>query len=624
MLIRELAAVYRRAHNVMRSIDGLQPQEAFDELLKYLFYKQISEESGHELKVEAKDIRIAFSKYLADYNSWSTTLWRDKNFHLSDSCLEQCHALFSEIEFSVIDYDIRSAALREFLTADVRKGLGIYLTPDEVVREIVRFVEPKPTAKCLDPACGSGTFLIELVKHWKSSKPNFRKCKVWGVDKNPRMFLIAELNLGHFSSVTFSRQLMDSLTEPNTQHPKDWCRPEYFDFILTNPPFGVTVDTDQADYVRYNTVHNESGLPRPRQASEWLFIEQSLQWLKPGGTLAIVLPKSVLTNPSSAIERRVIAKIGFLKAVIILPPETFQVTGTQTNTIVAFIQKYRTQKEREKKTSVVVATLSNVGYDSTGRTRTGSQLDGLANHMKNPTASKAPFISVITNVAATDSLGVLSTEITSKRRANSGIPLGDLTEVITTGKTPPRAVYSENKGLFLIKVGNLTGTGINWIARDRNFIDVDNIKGKKFRTAQRVKFGDILLTSSAHSPVYIAKKVDIISTIPSWVGGSASFVGEVMLVRVKSEVISPMMLLGFLRQPRIAAEIQSMVRGQTAHLHSHDLAELRIPEELINSEPEWKSIETILTEETSLNARLNELARQQQETFERLANIKVA
>lgn len=38
-----LAHLYDQAHNLMRNIDGLQPQEAFDELLKYVFFKQTCE-----------------------------------------------------------------------------------------------------------------------------------------------------------------------------------------------------------------------------------------------------------------------------------------------------------------------------------------------------------------------------------------------------------------------------------------------------------------------------------------------------------------------------------------------------------------------------------------------------
>lgn len=614
--MRDLISTYRRAHNVMRNVDGLQPQEAFEELLKFLFYKQLSEEESFTLTA-VPAIRLAFARYLDQHNSWSTSLWRDRDFHLSDQCLEQLQSLFSEIHFSQIDFDIRSAALREFLTPEIRKGLGIYLTPDDVVRETVKFMSPDPGAKCLDPACGSATFLIELVKHWRQM--GVAHATIWGTDKNPRMLLMAELNLGHFPGVSFNRQLMDSLTEPGTKHNKTWCRPGYFDCILTNPPFGLTVDTINPAYSGYDTAYTENGQPRARQASEWLFVEQSLRWLKPGGTLAIVLPKSVITNLSSALERAALAKHGYLKAAILLPPETFLVTGAQTNTVVAFIEKYRSNKDRDKHIDVVVAHISNVGYDSTGRPRKGSQLDGLAQRMKNPEVSPCDYISVISSVPASKSLEILTTSSISKRRGGSGIPLGKLVTEIKTGKTPPRAAYSDSEGLFLVKVGNLTGSGINWIARDRNFIDPSSMTGRRFGNLEMVRAGDILLTSSAHSPVYIAKKVDIVTEAPQWVGGRASFVGEVMLVRAKQDLVSPMLLLAYLRQPAVAAQIQEMVRGQTAHLHPDDLAGLPIPKALLEVSEDWQRIEALLREEAEINDRLNELARQQQTMFANLA-----
>jgi type I restriction enzyme M protein len=204
------------------------------------------------------------------------------------------------------------------------------------------------------------------------------------------------------------------------------------------------------------------------------------------------------------------------------------------------------------------------------------------------------------------------------------MPLGDLAELIATGRTPPRAAYSDSQGLFLIKVGNLTGAGINWIARDRNFIDLQSAAHRRYHPGPRVQAGDLLLTSSAHSPLYIAKKVDIVTTVPSWVGGEASFVGEVMLVRTGNERLSAFMLLGFLRQPSVIAEIQRMVRGQTAHLHPDDIAELRIPQALLDAREEWKALEAVLREEAALNERLNELAWQQQRLSSLLPGNKSA
>lgn len=616
---RDLAAIYSRAHNAMRNMDGMQPQEAFDELLKYLFFKQVSEDAGVQPPPAAAAIRTKFSQYLEKHNLWSTDLWRDRSFRLSDGCLEQCNSLFSELRFSEIACDIRSAAIREFLTPDIRKGLGIYLTPDEIVREIVRFVDPPPSARCLDPACGSGTFLIEILRHWRDKDSG--KHEIWGADKNPRMLLLAELNLGHFADIVFSRRLMDSLTEPSTQHQEQWCRHGYFDFVLTNPPFGVVIETDRSEYSSFDTARDDLGLPRPRQASEWLFVEQCLRWLKPGGTLAIVLPKSVITNPSSSFEREAIGNLGYLRAIITLPPETFSMTGTQTNAIVAIFDKYHSISDRKQRHSVTVAALSNVGYDSTGRPRTGSQLHDLAAHMRHVKISPVDYISVIPDVPASTSLSVLTAASASKRRENGGIRLGDLTERLATGRTPPRVAYSDSGGLFLVKVGNLTGTGINWIARSRNYIDTKSVAGRRFKSDRLLKAGDIVLTSSAHSPVYIAKKVDIVTDIPSWVGGAASLVGEVMLVRVNPNKISPFVLLGFLRQPAVNREIQGMIRGQTAHLYPADLAELRVPEKLLDPSSEWQTLRDVLKEESLLNERLNELAHRQIKIFEEIATL---
>jgi len=108
------------------------------------------------------------------------------------------------------------------------------------------------------------------------------------------------------------------------------------------------------------------------------------------------------------------------------------------------------------------------------------------------------------------------------------------------------------------------------------------------------------MTSSAHSPVYIAKKVDLITEIPDWVGGEASFVGEVMLIRPKADRIDPFVLLAFLRSPAVMNQIQGMVRGQTAHLHSKDLATLKVPYRLLDNNSPAVEIAEILKEEARL------------------------
>ena len=120
---------------------------------------------------------------------------------------------------------------------------------------------------------------------------------------------------------------------------------------------------------------------------------------------------------------------------------------------------------------------------------------------------------------------------------------------------------------FLVKVGNLTGHGINWKARERNFVSGADADHRRQNQHLMLDAGDILLTSSAHSPIYIARKVDIVSELPQWLRGEASFVGEVMRLRTKNG-IDPYVLLAYLRLPSTQQKILTLVRGQTAHLHS--------------------------------------------------------
>lgn len=604
--VRELASIYREAHNKMRNVDGLQPQEAFDELLKYLFFKQNYEVSAQ--LIEAKkaptiaEVKKLFSGFLGKTNSWSSEIWREKKFYLSDECLADVHDLLFPIIFKNINYDVRSHALREFLSSDLRKGHGIFLTPDDVVEAIVKFVDPREKDKILDPACGSGTFLIECLNHFSGNK----KLEVFGNDKSARMLLLADLNLGHFEKVKFSKKLSDSLKSS----PFD----NNFDTVLTNPPFGVSLDSRDYDFSNYRTCIDADGYPLKKQSSEIVFIEKCFQMLKPGGTLAVVIPKSIATNNSLALARRALSDYGYIYGIMSLPPETFASTGTQTTTIVLFARKYKSKAEHKEANRIAFANIKNVGFDSTGRHREGTQLKDFPALMRSALESgkEIKFVSVIETDKKADSFSLLEDVFIKQASSENGVTLSELCEFIGTGKTPARSAYSD-AGAFLIKVGNLTGSGINWEARDRNFISSEEIKKRSSaRKPLIIQKDDILLTSSAHSPVYIAKKSDIYTGTPDFIGESlVSFVGEVMLVRPNKNKISPYLLLAFLRSSQAIENIQNMVRGQTAHLHANDLGRLIVPDEVFVPGSRFSEAAEIIKRQSFLSEEMNRLASEQ-------------
>jgi len=601
---RVLAQLYREAHNIMRNVDGLQPQEAFDELLKYLFFKQKFDAATRQANttISIYKVRELFSQYLGTANSWSAEIWRDKTMHLSDECLSDIHELLQPIDLSNLDLDIRSHALREFLSSDLRKGLGIFLTPEDVVKAIVQYVAPRHDQSVLDPACGSGTFLIEVA----NQLPDGAKHTVHGSDKSARMLLLADLNLGDNKNVAFAKSLADTLKQ-------DPFKKE-FDCIFTNPPFGVSLDSRDYSGIDYATFKDKEGYVLKKQSSELIFIERCLQLLKPGGTLAIVIPKSIATNNRLQGARKSLGALGYIYSIVSLPPETFSTAGTQTTTIVLFIKKYESDGEANDPVSVILGNVRNVGFDSTGRQREGNELLSLPERMRE--AARAGKSSVPIEVhnysAKRNTFAQLESIFVGAASSRAGVPLSEICEYIGTGKTPPRANYSES-GAFLIKVGNLTGSGISWDARDRNFVDTKEIE-KRVRAKKPLvlKRGDILLTSSAHNSSYIAKKSDIFLGAPNFARSEVvSFVGEVMLVRPNPEVVSPFALLAFLRQKSTVLAIQQMVRGQTAHLHAADLGLLRIPAEVFKNDGKYAKVAKLLEKQADLSEELNMLLMQQ-------------
>lgn len=626
----ELVNLYQSAHNIMRNVDGLQPQEAFDELLKILFFKQANEELGPEINIPSNlesltdadvqefstIVETNFLRYVKTFNSWFQELWKDANIYLSPKALVQIFNLFSGIVFSQVSFDIRSAAIKEFLTPDIRKGLGIYLTPDEVVRMMVGFVAPTNEQSIYDPTCGSGTFLIEAIKFIQVGDKKNRKHTIWGTDKNPRMLLLAELNLGHYPSVSFHRRVIDALfPASNTQN--EWPKKNSFDVIFTNPPFGVLLNNTTFDLRNFKTCRTSKNSLVTKQQSEVVFIEKNLEYLKPGGTLAIVLPKSITTNSSLNEARKVLGNLGYIYATVLLPPETFAATGTQTSTIVLFIKKYKKDEDTNEPISIVSSEVKNVGYDATGRVREGSELPNLAKNLRNAlTQNKGNRLCrMLPSVPKRESFSSLRKLLSSTMASHETVRLGDVVEIITNGRTPNRKNYAES-GLFVVKVGNLTGKGINWEPRKRNFVDSTEASKRKSKTNLMLQKGDILLTAAAHSPVYIAQKVDIVQEIPNWLNSVASIVGEVMLIRVKKELINPYALLAYFRIPNTKRNIQKLIRGQTAHLYAKDVLNLQIPKSLLKPDKTLQKLMHILEQEADLNDQLNRFSFEQQKTME--------
>ena len=129
-----LALRYRIAHNEMRSIDGLQPAEALDELLKYLLVKTEDESRGVacptlsvfssncERENAAQYLRGRFAETLDQYAHYAADLFHSRDFHLSNPCLAKVHEILGDEHLSKLSFDVRSAAPSLISESQAKKG----------------------------------------------------------------------------------------------------------------------------------------------------------------------------------------------------------------------------------------------------------------------------------------------------------------------------------------------------------------------------------------------------------------------------------------------------------------------------------------------------------------------
>jgi len=188
-------------------------------------------------------------------------------------------------------------------------------------------------------------------------------------------------------------------------------------------------------------------------------------------------------------------------------------------------------------------------------------------------------------------------------------PLQQLCDKIETGLTPAKNSYW-HKGYPVLKMGCLTNSGIDWSKIE--FANEDYFeKAKKYSVEEE----DIFLTSSAHALEHIAKKVDIVIEIPKQYQNLLVFVGEVMRLRVKKELINPYYLLLFLRTELGYRLFQNCIRGQTAHIYPKDVEKIRIP--LISTKKQEK-IEELVKEAHALSMESTKLIRESVNEVEKI------
>lgn len=238
--------------------------------------------------------------------------------------------------------------------------------------------------KILDPACGSGGFLIKALEKFKESMPASRQNErineiiegqLFGLDAERLAIRACKLNMIVHNDGKNNMFIADSLLSldkinrkiqsQDTKQRNDIIKEYKFQVILTNPPFGAKE--------KKKIVLNNFTLSQGKKSckSEILFIERCLDLLDKKGKLLMIIPDGILNNERDSEVRRYIRKYTKIVAIISLPLETFKPseTGVRANILYAIKREEPLDDDEIEKEDgkIFFAIAETVGYDATGR-----------------------------------------------------------------------------------------------------------------------------------------------------------------------------------------------------------------------------------------------------------------
>jgi type I restriction enzyme M protein len=380
-----LLFAFRRCHNYIAGNQGLQKPQAFWELLKLIFCKIHDERHNDEvlfyasatdrhgvngpLRVKAR-IDSLFEHVKEDYPA----IFKPADvIELKPVVLAYIVSQLQRYSLLESDVDVKGRAYEEVVGSNLRGDRGEFFTPRNICMMAVEMLDPGEKQLTLDPACGTGGFLITAMNHviekirvvelhkWGNNVERaeravrdrvraYAESMIVGIDFNPELVKASKMNMVMNNDGAGGLYQANSLESTSLWEPDLRGRKllNTVDLLFTNPPFGSKIPiTDSAILEQYqlgriwqyskaeDTWTMTDGVQRS-QPPEILFIERCVQFLKPGtGRLAIVLPDGILGSPGLGYVREWILRNTRVLASIDLHPDTFQpFVSIQTSVLV--------------------------------------------------------------------------------------------------------------------------------------------------------------------------------------------------------------------------------------------------------------------------------------------------
>ncbi|GMU64623.1 MAG: hypothetical protein AMXMBFR36_08970 [Acidobacteriota bacterium] len=437
-----LLTTFRRCHNYIHGNEGMPKDAAFWQFL-YLIFAKLHDErrpkdqpprfwagmfekqvNGKKQLVDEqfapegqKAIRERVTQLVDEVaKKYKDTVFRDNppRITLSDRALAFIVSELAKYDLGRTPIDAKGAAYQEIVGPTLRGDRGQYFTPRGPVNLLVEMLDPKPTERVMDPACGTGGFLVSTLKHLdaklhaaQGSEPldettaefltvqsalrAFVENNLFGADFDPFLVRAAQMNVLMASNGQARVFNMNSLEFPAGHLPgvaeaKRKADLGTMDVVMTNPPFGSNIPVTEPSILRQYELANawertddggfrNTGRLQGSVAPEVLFIERCLDWLKPGGRMGIVLPDGILGNPGDEYIRWWLLRHCWVLASVDLPVEVFIVEASVNILTSLLFLKKKTEEEiraedlgQKVDYPVFMAVAEKVGFDRRGNT----------------------------------------------------------------------------------------------------------------------------------------------------------------------------------------------------------------------------------------------------------------
>ncbi|MFX0093866.1 MAG: restriction endonuclease subunit M [Candidatus Hodarchaeota archaeon] len=406
---KNLKIIFKDIRNYLAGMAvGITRDEVFAQEITYLLFCKIYDEINTELENEVK-FRAGIGEDEKEVKKRIVNLFEDEVKKEYDDVLEKTDKLtldkhctsyvVGELQNYCITEATRDAigdAFEVFIGPALKGSQGQFFTPRNVVRMAVNILDPRTNESFIDPACGSGGFLVVTLEYvWRKLEEEAKK-KGWSdVTLEREKMKLADRNLRAIDKDNFLSKVAkaymtivgngrETFCENSLLPPKEWGRKTQdkinlnsFDIMLTNPPFGSKIKVAGSDILsQYELGHKWK---RNKKSNKWektnklredvapqvLFIERCLQLLKPGGRMGIVLPDGILGNDTDGYIRTFILKQAKILAIVDMPVETFM-PSVSTKTSMLFLQKKKAHEHIEDY-PIFIAVAEKCGHDRRGK-----------------------------------------------------------------------------------------------------------------------------------------------------------------------------------------------------------------------------------------------------------------